>query len=75
MSDPNYYVSNLASKFGGMVALKELEEMNYLEDIHEYAHDIFDSLSPDMYFNNYYDFWQRLVKDEQKINLFNLKCI
>ena len=25
-----------------------------------------------MYFNNYYDFWQRLVKDEQKINLFNL---
>ena len=70
MSYPNYYASNLASKFV-KVCLQGAGGDELFGGYPWRYYRIFDSMSAENFYNKYYDFWQRLVKDEEKHLLFN----
>ena len=69
MSYPNYYISRLASKFV-KVCLQGTGGDELYGGYPWRYYRIFDSLNQKSFFNQYYDFWQRLVPDNQKDQLF-----
>jgi len=69
MSYPNYYISRLASKFV-KVCLQGTGGDELYGGYPWRYYRVFDSINQKDFFKNYYHFWQRLVSDEQKIELF-----
>ena len=69
MSYPNYYISRLASKFV-KVCLQGTGGDELFAGYPWRYYRIFDSSNKEDFFNQYYDFWQRLVPDEDKKELF-----
>ncbi len=69
MSYPNYYISRLASKFVKVCLQGTGGDELYGGYPWRYYH-VFQSLNRDDFFNQYYGFWQRLVPDHDKLNLF-----
>lgn len=69
MSYPNYNISRLASKFV-KVCLQGTGGDELYGGYPWRYYRIFQSLDQKDFFNNYYGFWQRLVNDEDKQNLF-----
>lgn len=69
MSYPNYYISRLASKFV-KVCLQGAGGDELYGGYPWRYYRVFQSLDQKEFFDNYYHFWQRLVKDEDKKNLF-----
>ena len=69
MSYPNYYISRLASKFV-KVCLQGTGGDELYGGYPWRYYRVFQSLDQQSFFNNYYGFWQRLVKDENKKELF-----
>jgi asparagine synthase (glutamine-hydrolysing) len=69
MSYPNYYISRLASKFV-KVCLQGTGGDELYGGYPWRYYRIFQSTNKENYFNEYYNFWQRLVQDENKSLLF-----
>lgn len=69
MSYPNYYISRLASKFV-KVCLQGTGGDELYGGYPWRYYRVFDSINQKDFFKNYYHFWQRLVPDEQKVQLF-----
>lgn len=69
MSYPNYYISRLASKFV-KVCLQGTGGDELFGGYPWRYYKVFDSISRDDFFDQYYGFWQRLVPDKDKRNLF-----
>lgn len=72
MSYPNYYISRLASKFV-KVCLQGTGGDELYGGYPWRYYRIFKSLNQQEFFDNYYGFWQRLVSDEYKQQLFHEK--
>jgi len=70
MAYPNYYISRLASKFV-KVSLQGTGGDELYGGYPWRYYRVFDSISQKDFFNQYYGFWQRLVPDESKGELFN----
>jgi asparagine synthase (glutamine-hydrolysing) len=70
MSYPNYYISRLASKFV-KVCLQGTGGDELYGGYPWRYYRVFDSINQKEFFNQYYGFWQRLVPDTQKQELFN----
>ncbi|MBC7864149.1 MAG: asparagine synthase (glutamine-hydrolyzing) [Bacteroidia bacterium] len=70
MSYPNYYISRLASKFV-KVCLQGTGGDELFGGYPWRYYRVFQSLNQQEFFNNYYGFWQRLVNDNEKQQLFN----
>jgi asparagine synthase (glutamine-hydrolysing) len=69
MSYPNYYISRLASKFV-KVCLQGTGGDELFGGYPWRYYRIFKSVSKNEFFDQYYNFWQRLVPDENRISLF-----
>jgi asparagine synthase (glutamine-hydrolysing) len=69
MSYPNYYVSRLASKFVKVCLTGAGGDELYGGYPWRY-YRVVNSLDRETFFRNYYDFWQRIVRDEEKADLF-----
>jgi asparagine synthase (glutamine-hydrolysing) len=69
MSYPNYYISRLASKFV-KVCLQGTGGDELFGGYPWRYYRVFQSLNQKDFFSQYYGFWQRLVSDDQKQNLF-----
>lgn len=69
MSYPNYYISRLASKFV-KVCLQGTGGDELFGGYPWRYYKVFDSLDQEEFFDQYYGFWQRLVPDEEKEQLF-----
>ena len=69
MSYPNYYISRLASKFV-KVCLQGTGGDELFGGYPWRYYRVFKSLDQKEFFNDYYNFWQRLVVDEDKKQLF-----
>lgn len=69
MSYPNYYISRLASKFVKVCLQGTGGDELFGGYPWRYYH-VFDSLNQQQFFDQYYGFWQRLVPDNQKSELF-----
>lgn len=70
MSYPNYYISRLASKFV-KVCLQGTGGDELFGGYPWRYYRIFRSVSQREFFDMYYEFWQRLVPDHQREELFN----
>ncbi len=69
MCYPNYYISRLASKFV-KVCLQGTGGDEIYGGYPWRYYRVFRSLDQQQFFDQYYDFWQRLVADEDKPDLF-----
>ena len=69
MSYPNYYISRLASKFV-KVCLQGTGGDELFGGYPWRYYKVFDSLNQQEFFDQYYEFWQRLVPDTEKEVLF-----
>ena len=69
MSYPNFYIARLASKFV-KVCLQGTGGDELFGGYPWRYYKVFDSISQKDFFNQYYDFWQRLVPDDKKQELF-----
>lgn len=69
MSYPNYYISRLASKFV-KVCLQGTGGDELFGGYPWRYYKVFGSISQNDFFDQYYSFWQRLVPDSEKKNLF-----
>ncbi|MEE9372607.1 MAG: asparagine synthase (glutamine-hydrolyzing) [Saprospiraceae bacterium] len=69
MSYPNYYISRLASKFV-KVCLQGTGGDELFGGYPWRYYKVFDSINQESYFEKYYEFWQRLVPDNEKNSLF-----
>jgi asparagine synthase (glutamine-hydrolysing) len=69
MSYPNYSISRLAGKFV-KVCLQGTGGDELYGGYPWRYYRVFQSLDQKEFFDNYYGFWQRLVKDEEKSELF-----
>jgi asparagine synthase (glutamine-hydrolysing) len=69
MSYPNYYISRLASKFV-KVCLQGTGGDELFGGYPWRYYRVFKSVSKSEFFDLYYDFWQRLVPDNQRADLF-----
>ncbi|MEW6506956.1 MAG: asparagine synthase (glutamine-hydrolyzing) [Bacteroidota bacterium] len=69
MSYPNYYIARLASKFV-KVCLQGTGGDELYGGYPWRYYRVFDSVSQQNFFDQYYGFWQRLVPDESKSELF-----
>ena len=69
MSYPNYYISRLASKFV-KVCLQGTGGDELFGGYPWRYYKVFDSINQKDYFDQYYEFWQRLVPDKEKKQLF-----
>lgn len=69
MSYPNFYIARLASKFV-KVCLQGTGGDELFGGYPWRYYRIFQSLDQKDFFNNYYNFWQRLVPDNQRSQLF-----
>jgi asparagine synthase (glutamine-hydrolysing) len=67
MSYPNFYISRLASKFV-KVCLQGTGGDELFGGYPWRYYRVFDSINQEDYFKNYYDFWQRLVPKEDRMN-------
>jgi asparagine synthase (glutamine-hydrolysing) len=70
MSYPNYYISRLASKFV-KVCLQGTGGDELFGGYPWRYYRVFKSMSQSEFFDSYYDFWQRLVQDQDKVKLFS----
>ncbi len=70
MSYPNYYISRLASKFV-KVCLQGTGGDELYGGYPWRYYRVFQSINRQDYFDQYYGFWQRLVPEEQKFQLFD----
>ena len=70
MSYPNYYIARLASKFV-KVCLQGTGGDELFGGYPWRYYKVFDSISQKDFFDQYYDFWQRLVPQEKKAELFS----
>ncbi len=69
MSYPNYYISRLASKFV-KVCLQGTGGDELYGGYPWRYYKVFKSTNQKDFFKQYYNFWQRLVPDNQKVDLF-----
>ena len=69
MSYPNYYISRLASKFV-KVCLQGTGGDELFGGYPWRYYKVFDSINKEEFFDQYYEFWQRLVPDTEKKSLF-----
>jgi asparagine synthase (glutamine-hydrolysing) len=69
MSYPNYYISRLASKFV-KVCLQGTGGDELFGGYPWRYYKVFDSINKENFFDQYYEFWQRLVPDKEKQILF-----
>jgi len=69
MSYPNYYIARLASKFV-KVCLQGTGGDELFGGYPWRYYRVFNSVSQSEFFDLYYDFWQRLVPDNQRESLF-----
>jgi asparagine synthase (glutamine-hydrolysing) len=74
MSYPNYYIARLASKFV-KVCLQGTGGDELFGGYPWRYYKVFDSLSQKDFFDQYYDFWQRLVPLEEKSELFSKEVL
>lgn len=74
MSYPNYYISRLASKFV-KVCLQGTGGDELYGGYPWRYYRVFDALNQEKFFDQYYSFWQRLVSDEEKKELFNKQVL
>lgn len=74
MSYPNYYISRLASKFV-KVCLQGTGGDELFGGYPWRYYRIFKSLSQQDFFDQYYSFWQRMVGDEQKRDMFTASVL
>jgi len=74
MSYPNYYISRLASKFV-KVCLQGTGGDELFGGYPWRYYKVFNSLSQEDFFDQYYDFWQRLVPLEEKSELFSKEVL
>ncbi|MBL7901679.1 MAG: asparagine synthase (glutamine-hydrolyzing) [Bacteroidia bacterium] len=74
MSYPNYYISRLASKFV-KVCLQGTGGDELYGGYPWRYYRVFNSINQEDFFNQYYNFWQRLVPDNEKPQLFTLNTL
>jgi asparagine synthase (glutamine-hydrolysing) len=67
---PNYYVARLASRFVKVVLSGAGGDELFAGYPWRYYRGM-DSATPDEYFQRYYEYWQRLVADDDKNRFFN----